>query len=107
MFTIFCPVAGPFGPQTMQTGMCIPVFLNHCIVCPERSSRDTIDLRSFCFRVCRFRRYFIVSPEPSSRDTMDLRSFRRVRRRVRTDFLVNALQGAILNRFFCPNFLCV
>ena len=48
----------------------------------------------------------IVSPERSSRDTMDLRSFRvhvRVRRvRVRRDFLVNALQDTILNQFF-PN----
>ena len=43
-------------------------------------------------------------PEQSSWDTMDLRSFRRVRR-VRTDFLVNALQGTILNQFR-PNLVC-
>ena len=49
----------------------------------------------------------IVSPERSSRDTMDLRSFRVRRRRcVRRDFLVNALQGAILNRF-SSNFVCI
>ena len=51
----------------------------------------------------------IVSPERSSRDTMDLPSSRRVRvrvrRRVRRDFLVNALQGTILKQF-PPNLAC-
>ena len=73
--------------------------MNLVIVSPERSSRDTMDLRSF--RRVRVRTDFFVN---SSRDTMDLRSFRRVR--IRTDFLVNALQGAILNRF-SSNFVCV
>ena len=59
------------------------------------------------------KKIIIVSPERSSRDTMDLRSFRvrvrvRVRRvrRVRTDFLVNVLQARILDGF-SSNLVCV
>ena len=56
----------------------------------KKDTNDTLSVKEL----------IIVYPDDESGDTMDLRPSRRRRvRRVRRDFLVNALQVADINRF--------